>query len=481
MPTCSSDGVPFTNSQQLLDVWQDFLGRKLSCEDLPGAAFAPEQPVEDDENTVSFEEFEESVNAIRKGKTPGLDDSPIDVYLASPHAKQELYEIVCILWRKEEIPPELVQAVLIMLYKKAPRNDFANYRAIGLLCHSYKVLSILVLRRMQDRVEQYLPDTQAGFRKGRGCRDNVLVLKLLMDAILKADEEAIATFIDYTAAFDSISHRFLDEALTDAGVSTKVRRIIRAIYSTATGIVRIKQPSGDMVYSGTFDIRRGAIQGDIFSPPCFTVGLFRIFGLYDVKCDGIGGSHLNTPVVPKLEYADDVGLLNKTASDASIRTSALASGSREAAGMEISLKKTKVMPIRRFESVSETLEEEVAELNLKFKCPKCSRPFPTQRGMNIHRARWCKPRGRPRSRKGTLADKAVQLKKRKAQAAALEPVVVNGHQLENVLRFEYLGCQFSGDGDDTADIRHRMAVAQERFASLWHIWQYRRLPIPLKL
>ena len=101
MPTCSSDGVPFTNFQQLLDVWQDFLGRKLSCEDLPGAAFAPEQPVEDDENTVSFQEFEECVNGIRKGKTLGLDDSPIEVYLASPHAKQELYEIVCILWRKD--------------------------------------------------------------------------------------------------------------------------------------------------------------------------------------------------------------------------------------------------------------------------------------------------------------------------------------------------------------------------------------------
>ena len=139
------------------------------------------------------------------------------------------------------------------------------------------------------------------------------------------------------------------------------------------------------------------------------------------------------------------------------------------------------MPIRRFEKVSETVEEEVVALKLKFKCPKCSRPFPTQKGMNIHRARWCKPRGRPRSRKGTLADKAVQLKKRKAQAAAHEAVVVNGHPVESVLRFEYLGCQFSGDGDDTADIQFRMAVAQERFASLWHIWQDHRLPIPLKL
>ena len=97
---------------------------------------------------------------------------------------------------------------------------------------------------MQPALEERLPDSQAGFRKARGCRDNVLILKLIIDELVRAEQEAVVTFIDYTAAFDSLSHRYLDESLAEAKVSPKVRRIIRAIYGAATGAVRIRKPSG---------------------------------------------------------------------------------------------------------------------------------------------------------------------------------------------------------------------------------------------
>ena len=89
---------------------------------------------------------------------------------------------------------------------------------------------------MQPFLEERLPDSQAGFRKARGCRDNVLILKLLINEVIKAGEEAVVTFIDYTAAFDSVSHRFLYESLAEANVPPKVCRII---YTAANGAVRI--------------------------------------------------------------------------------------------------------------------------------------------------------------------------------------------------------------------------------------------------
>ena len=60
-------------------------------------------------------------------------------------------------------------------------------------------------------------------------------------------------------------------------------------------------------------------------------------------------------------------------------------------------------------------------------------------------------------------------------------VSINGHEIENVLSFDYLGCRLSGDGDDSADIRHRMAIAQERFSSLHNIWRDHRLTRKTKL
>ena len=112
------------------------------------------------------------------------------------------------------------------------------------------------------------------------------------------------------------------------------------------------------------------------------------------------------------------------------------------------------MPIRTYEPVSRTTEEELIALKLKHKCPACARTFLTMRGLKIHRASWCNPNGPERSRKGSLADRAVQFSKRKEKAAQQEHVYVNGHQLENVVQFEYLGCRLSGDGDESADVSY---------------------------
>ena len=108
---------------------------------------------------------------------------------------------------------------------------------------------MLVLHRMRDAVESRLAETQAGFHRERGCRDNVLLLRLLMDAVLRAGKQAVVTFIDYRAAFDTISHRFLDESLAAAGVQPKIRRIVKAIYAEATGMVRLRLPSGETLCS----------------------------------------------------------------------------------------------------------------------------------------------------------------------------------------------------------------------------------------
>ena len=81
---------------------------------------------------------------------------PIEAYRGSPTAKQELFAIVRLMWQTEVIPPAFVRGTFVMLYKKGPRDNFGNYRAIGLMCHSYKRLSMLVLHRMQDAFESRL-------------------------------------------------------------------------------------------------------------------------------------------------------------------------------------------------------------------------------------------------------------------------------------------------------------------------------------
>ena len=94
----------------------------------------------------------------------------------------------------------------------------------------------------------------------------------------------------------------------------------------------------------------------------------------------------------------------------------------------------------------------------------------------------CNPRRKkPRSRTGTLADKAVQRKKRKEKEAERDHVSINGEEIENVASFEYLGGLIPNDGDDETDVKHRMEIAQSVFSGLFFIWTDHRLTIEMKL
>ena len=86
----------------------------------------------------------------------------------------------------------------------------------------------------------------------------------------------------------------------------------------------------------------------------------------------------------KFEYADDAALVDDDAATATTRVTAIAAGSLNDAAMVISEKKSKAMHIHPTTRVSGTKEEEVVGLKLKHVCDRCSRTFPTLRGLGIH-------------------------------------------------------------------------------------------------
>ena len=306
---------------------------------------------------------------------------PVEAYRGSVEATKELFRICRLMWHNERIPPEIERGMFVMLHKKGPRDDCRNYRAICLLCHSYKLMSAIMARRLMTTLEGHLPDTQAGFRPARGCRDNVYALEWFIQMILREGRQAVITFIDYSAAFNTESQMFLDEALSEAGVGAKVRRIVQAIFAAATGIVRLRQSDVTMTLSEAFDIARGVLQGDNFSPVTFIAGLDRIFRMYNLQNPVIAvGMGESTTIMAKFEYADDAAIVD--------------------------------------------------------------------------------------------ADAATAL---------LCQVYVSNTPLENLYSFEYRGARMQCDGDDKADVRHRMAIAQTTFGSLSTIWTDHRLSCAFKL
>ena len=274
-----------------------------------------------------------------------------------------------------------------LCYKhKGNVNDPKMYRCIGLLSHAYKILSLIMLERISEECLGFLSDWQAGFRPERGCRDNILLLRVLFDQALQTGKELYVTYIDYSAAFDSVSHKHLDRSLQRAGASRKTRAIFRAIYAAAKGTARVRGLNGENIYSASFKVRRGVIQGDIISPIFFILTLEQIFRTHDKSPAGVQvGNYLQVGV---LGYADDAALVSHEIDMLTKRLSSISAGSRNDADMDINKDKTKNMHVAKQARLAPPTIDEIkaTEATYKHECKFCGRRCKTSRGLHIHMA-----------------------------------------------------------------------------------------------
>ena len=87
--------------------------------------------------------------------------------------KKVLHSICQQMWKTQQWPQDWKRSVFISIPKKGNAKECSNYRTVALISHSRKVLLKILQARLQQYVNHELPDVQAGFRKGRGTRDQI--------------------------------------------------------------------------------------------------------------------------------------------------------------------------------------------------------------------------------------------------------------------------------------------------------------------
>jgi hypothetical protein len=210
----------------------------------------------------------------------------------------------------------------------------------------------------------------------------------------KLNAEVVLAFVGLKAAFDSVSHKLIDEALGEAGASGKARALLRALLSTAKGRVRASNDNGKRSSTEWFRIERGVVQGDMVPPLCSTIALAHAMG----KVDPGGGSDALGWLIEMLACADDFVLIDGDASSATGRITAIAKGLREIADMGVSGEKTECMFVGhqdkiRTDDLFELEDKGALDRVLKFKCEACGRRFSTHQGLKTHENR-CGSTGR---------------------------------------------------------------------------------------
>ena len=135
-------------------------------------------------------------------KANGGDRIPAELFqILKDDAVKVLHSICQQIWKTQQWPQGWKRSVFILIPKKDNAKECSNYCTIALISHASKI----VLKILQARLQQYmnceLPDVQAGFRKGRGTRDQIANIRWIIEKAREFQKN-----ICFTKAFDCVDH-----------------------------------------------------------------------------------------------------------------------------------------------------------------------------------------------------------------------------------------------------------------------------------
>ena len=171
------------------------------------------------------------------------------------------------------------KSIFLPIIKKGNAKECSDYHTIALISHASKIMLKILQARFQQYVNRELPDVQAGFRKGRGTRDQISNTHWIIEKAREFQKNNYFCFIDCAKAFDSVDHKKLWK-IEEMGIPDHLTCLLRNLYAHQEATVAIRHGTADW-----FQIGKGVYQGCILSP-C----LFNLYAEYIMWNDGLDDS-----------------------------------------------------------------------------------------------------------------------------------------------------------------------------------------------
>ena len=122
-----------------------------------------------------------ALGSITINKASGVDGIPVELsQVLKDDAVKVLHSICQHIWKTQQWPQNWKRSVFIPNPKKGNVKECSNYRTIAVILHASKVMIKILQARLQQYVNHELPDVQAGFRKGRGNRDQIANIRWII-------------------------------------------------------------------------------------------------------------------------------------------------------------------------------------------------------------------------------------------------------------------------------------------------------------
>ena len=171
-------------------------------------------------------------------KASGGDGIPVELFqILKVDAVKVLHSICQQIGKIQHRPQDWKRSVFIPIPKKGNAKECSNYCTIALISHVSKVMLKILQARLQQYMNRERPDVQAGFRKGRGTRDQIANIHWITEKTREFQKTSISALL-------SVDHNKLWEILKEMGIPDHLTCLLRNLYACQQLELDMEQQTG---------------------------------------------------------------------------------------------------------------------------------------------------------------------------------------------------------------------------------------------
>ncbi|XP_049807436.1 uncharacterized protein LOC126249792, partial [Schistocerca nitens] len=202
------NGKDLSEAENVKERWaeyvEDLYKKELHHDRAPTADVNVNLELEPD---ILESEIQWALENMADNKTSRHDEIPAELFKATgKDAVKVLHSICQKIWITQQWPEDWKRSVFIPISKRKSSKECSDYRTIALISHASKVMLKILQNRLRQYLDRELPEEQAGFRKGRGTRDQIANIRWIMEKAREFQKDVYLCFIDYAKAFDCVDH-----------------------------------------------------------------------------------------------------------------------------------------------------------------------------------------------------------------------------------------------------------------------------------
>ena len=187
-----------------------------------------------------------ALGIITRNKASGGDGIPVELFQILKDDVVKVLHSICQQIRKtQQWPQDWKKSVFTPIPKQGNAKEGSNYHTVVLISHTSKVMLKILQARLQQYMNHELPDVQAGFRKGRGTRNQIANIRCIIRKAREFQRNIYFCFIGYTKAFDCVNHNKLWKILKEMGIPDHLTCLLRNLYAGQDATVRTRHGTTD--------------------------------------------------------------------------------------------------------------------------------------------------------------------------------------------------------------------------------------------